>query len=477
MESGWPAGMYDGAVTDDSDYQFIIVGAGAGGAEAALFAARRGAKGVLLIEKDRLGGGALHAGAIPMRSLMGRVRAMRQLISDCSSEGEAPASLPDWINLQRRTIARLTSHLREELRATGVEMVRGEATLLGEGRIHIAQKKRHHSRPERVARAAHIILATGSKPGGSEQFWPESAVGSSLRFISLAEAPFRLVIIGGGHIGCEFACVYNALGADVTLVEKGGRLLPEMDREAGEYLRKEFEHGGIRVRLGDAARAVWGNISGEFAVAGLEVGNEQMAAEKILVATGRIPNVNGLGLEAAGVRFQPKRGILVDPFLQTTAPGIYAIGDVNGLCTLADSARAQAQIAVENALGERHSFRREETPRHVHTDPPISAIGVLEDEAVAAGRTAAVASVRFRSMNGLRGASEPGMLKLIADAETRQLLGGMIIGDQAPDWIGKLGALVRARADALHLASEPEDPEGFTAALRDCGRQIFAQGL
>jgi dihydrolipoamide dehydrogenase len=473
----WRAPRWDAwnnASMKNEEYEIVIVGSGAGGAEAALLAARGGARGVLLIEKNLLGGGALHAGMIPMRSLVANVRELRRLRDHSRDEAEAEASLSDWVKRQGRTVATLASELRHELCAAGVEMVRGEATLLGEGRLHIVQEGRQ-GRPGRIVQAAHIIVATGSKPRDSEQVWPESAVGNSLRFISLAEAPFRIVIIGGGHIGCEFACVYNALGAEVTLVEKGERLLPEMDREAGERLHEEFEYNGIRVRLGEAARAVWGNISSEFAVTGLAPTDEELSADKILVATGRVPNVEGLGLEEAGVQFSSERGIEVDQFLQTSAPGISAIGDVNGLCTLADAAHAQARIAVENARGERHPFLREETPRQVHTDPPVAAIGLLEDQAGAVGRAVEVGSARSRSMTAARGACEWNLVKLIADAGTRQLLGGMIIGEHALDWIARLGAAVRDRANVLEFAGEPQGDESFSAALRSCAGRMFSK--
>ena len=465
--------MHVGGMINEPDYQIVIVGSGAGGAEAALVAARRGARGVLLIEKDLLGGGALHTGTIPMRSLVGSVRTLRQLRRAGSGDVGAEGRLSEWMNHQGRTVATLASQLRHELRAADVEIVRGEATLLGEGRVHITQEDRR-GHPGRMVQAAHIILATGSKPRDSERAWPESAVGNSLRFISLTEAPFRLVIIGGGHIGCEFACVYNALGAEVTLVEKGGRLLPEMDREAGEYLKSEFEGHGIRVLLDEAARAVWGNISTEFAVARTESASEDLSADKILVATGRVTNVNGLGLDEAGVRFHAERGIEVDEFLQTTAPGVFAIGDVNGLCTLADAAQEQARVAVGNTLGDGVPFLREEMPRRVHTTPPVSAIGLSEDQAGAANRPVRAASARFRSRNALPGDHESNLVKLVADAETRQLLGAMIIGDHAADWIRELSAAVHRGARVFQMADELREDEGFTAALRSCGRQMFS---
>ena len=457
-------------------YQIVIVGSGAGGAEAALLAARRGAQGVLLIEKDLLGGGALHAGTIPMRSLLGSVRTLRRLRGAGSVDGGADARLSHWVNRQQRTVATLASQLRCELRAAGVEIVRGEATLLGEGRLRIAQEDRP-GHTGRTVQAAQIILATGSKPRDSERVWPESAVGNSLRFISLAEAPFRILIIGGGHIGCEFARIYNALGAEVTLAEKAARLLPEMDREAGEYLEREFERHGIRVLLGEAARAVWGNISTDFAVARMESTGKDLSFEKILVATGRAPNVSDLGLEEAGVRFSPERGIEVDQFLQTTAPGIYAIGDVNGLCTLADAARAQAKVAVGNALGDGIPFLREEMPRRVHTIPPVSAIGLLEDQAGAAARPVRAASAQFHLPSDPRGNGESNLVKLVADAETRQLIGGMIIGDHPDDWIGELSAAVNEGKDVLQMADEKHEHESFNAALRRCRRQMFSESI
>jgi len=459
---------------NEPDYEIVIVGSGAAGAEAALLAARRGARGVLLIEKNLLGGGALHAGTIPMRSLVGSVRMLRQLRCSGSGDAEAEARLSDWVKRQQRTVATLASQLRDELRAAEVEIVRGEATLLGEGRVRITQEERHgHS--GRVVQAGRIILATGSQPRDSERVWPESAVGNSRRFISLAEAPFRLAIIGGGHVGCEFACVYNALGVKVTLVEKGERLLPEMDREAGEYLRREFEGNGVRVLLGEATRAVWGNISSDFAVARIEPSSEDLSVDKILVATGRTPNVRGLGLEEAGVRFGLERGIEVDQFLQTTAPGIFAIGDVNGLCTLADAAHAQARVAVGNALGDGIPFVREEMPRRVHTIPPVSAIGLSEDQAGAARRPVRAASALFRSTDAPRNAGEANVVKLIADAGTHQLLGGMIIGDHASDCIGRLSAAVRDCTNVLKMGGGPRERESFTAALRRCGQQMFSK--
>jgi pyruvate/2-oxoglutarate dehydrogenase complex dihydrolipoamide dehydrogenase (E3) component len=261
----------------------------------------------------------------------------------------------------------------------------------------------------------------------------------------------------------------------VTLAEKGQRLLPEMDREAGEYLRREFEGNGIRVLLGEATRAVWGNISTDFAVARMEPASEELSVDKLLVATGRAPNVSGLGLEQAGVRFDSERGIEVDQFLQTTAPGVFAIGDVNGLCTLADAAHAQARVAVGNALGDGIPFVREDMPRRVHTNPPVSAIGLSEDQADAAGRPVRAASAPFHLTDVPRGACEANIVKLIADAGTRQLLGGMIIGDDASDCVGRLRAAVRDCADVLKMEVEPREHESFTSALRSCGRQMFSK--
>jgi len=147
--------MQVGGMINEPDYQIVIVGSGAGGAEAALLAARRGARGVLLIEKNLLGGGALHAGTIPMRSLVGSVRTLRQLHRSGSDDAEAGARLSNWVNRQQRTVATLASQLRDELRAAEVEIVRGEATLLGEGRVRITQDGRQ-DRPGRVVQAAKL---------------------------------------------------------------------------------------------------------------------------------------------------------------------------------------------------------------------------------------------------------------------------------------------------------------------------------
>lgn len=451
---------------DESFYELAIIGSGASGVEAALLGALRGAR-VLLIENHLLGGGAVHAGTIPMRSLLQSARTAREL--QRQGDGEDAARLSDWVTSQRRTVARTTERLAHELADAKVTILRGAARLLGEARIHVTENL-PTGPVERTVRAGQIILATGAKPDESEQVWPESAVGSSRRFMSLAEAPDRLVIIGGGHIGCEFACVYHTLGAQVTIIEKGDRLLPEMDREAGEFLREEFAARGILVRFGETARAIWGVTSGEFGVAGVLPDGEEFFADKVLLATGRVPNIHGLGLDEAGVRFHAQRGIEVDEFLQTTAPGIYAIGDVNGLCTLADSARAQARVAVENALGECAPFLRDETPRCVHTDPPVAAIGLLEQEARAADRPVTAASAKFRSASGT-GA----VLKLVADAASFRLLGAMIVGERAPEWIAQLSAEVRAHPNIADFAARTIPNENFATAIRAGVREMIGR--
>ncbi len=387
-------------------------------------------------------------------------------------EAEEEGLLVDWVNRQRHLVARLSNQLEEELRKAGVEIARGRARLLGGGRLLIFEG----DGPEgsgREIQAAHIVLATGARPAAPDVAAPTgriSDVGTSRSFVRLAEPPRNLVIVGGGHIGCEFAAVYNALGAKVTLIEKSGHLLPEMDREAGERLLVEFASRGVDVRLNEEAAAEWNVEPGSHRVR-MTRGGGELIAEKVLLANGRVPNVTGLGLEAAGVRFDLARGVEVDEFLQTSAPGVSAIGDVNGLCTLSDSARAQAKIVVENALGFRLRFDPGETPRCIHTDPAVAAVGLSEDRAGAIKRPVCVASVALRFPAS---AVEPaGLLKLVADPLSHVLLGGMIVAERAPEWIGELSLAVQLAVRVEAFAQVPRANESFAEAIRVCARRLF----
>ena len=466
----------------DSSYGIVVVGSGAGGTEAALHAARRGVGRVLLVDKLPIGGGALRAGAIPMRSLMASARLLRQLRNTAAIGGEsgdefAEAQLVDWINRQRHTVARLASQTREGLHAAGVETARGDVRLLGGGRLLITDRERE-GHPEREVQAAHIILATGARSGEPEEVSPGAAIGTSRRFVSLAETPRSLIIIGGGHVGCEFATIYHALGAQVTLIERNDRLLSEMDREAGEELLAEFQGRGIDVRLSREGQPVWPATPQDQAAVHLLPDDEELLAEKVLLARGRVPNVEGIDLEKAGVDYCTKRGITVDEFLQTTAPGISAIGDVNGLSTLSDSARAQARLAVENALGSHRPFDPGEPVRSVHTDPAVAAVGLSEDWALAQGRAVRVASVTLRSPTALPGldGESGGIVKLVAEpAPPHRLLGGMMVGEHATEWIDEVSLAVRLGANAEAFAAVPRGNERFAAAIGACVGQIVAQ--
>lgn len=474
----------------DNFYALVVIGSGAGGAEAALLAARRGVQRVLLVDKGPVGGGAVLAGTMPMRSLMASARLLRQfrhaadLLGLNLDENEIGVRLSDWVSRQRHAVARLAYSLREELRAAGVEIARGHARLLGDGRLRIRDDERER-RPgegaERELRAAHIILATGSKPAplsSGAAAPPEAAVTTSRSFVSLAETPASLIIIGGGHIGCEFATVHRALGAAVTLIEKGERLLPEMDREAGEWLGAALAARGVSVLLSREAHPEWRAGPGESARVRLgPEGEGELTAERVLLATGRLPNVENLGLEEAGVHYSAERGITVDEFLQTSAPGISAVGDVNCLCTLADSARAQARVAVDNALGARVPFHPHSTPRCVHSDPAVAAVGLSEDEANARGRRVRAGSAVFRSSQAPLGGVNPdeagGSVKLVADAESRQLLGGTIVGEHAAEWIDEFSVALRFGASAEDFVAAPRANTPFAEALQVCARAMF----
>jgi len=445
-------------------YSIAVIGSGSGGAEAALAAAEQKQR-VLLVENEQIGGGALHFGTIPMRALMANERLFRQLGRLAGEEEEYGQELYQWANRQRKTIAQATERLHRRLKGQGVEMIHGHGVLLGGGRLRIDLSEG----TSQEVRAQHIILATGARPREAERSWDGSAVATSRRFISLADPPGRLIVIGGGHIGCEFAVLFNAVGSKVTLIERATQLLPEMDVEAGEWFGKELERQGIEVIKGETARAVWGNTAGEYAVAHLTESGRELGADRILMACGRVPNVQGMGLDEAGVSYDPEAGIQVDCYLRTSVPEVWAIGDVNHLCTLADSAKVQARVAVQNIFGACLPFDAKAQPRCVHADPVVAAVGMTDAEARAGGLPVRTGRAAFRAPTLASGLAESrGFLKLVVAANTRRLLGATVVGESAHEWIDEFSTACHLGADIDQLASVPRFRTPIAEAIAEC---------
>jgi dihydrolipoamide dehydrogenase len=450
-------------------YQVIVIGSGSGGKDAAMLAARAGLQ-VLLVEKESLGGTCFHRGCNAIRAL--RACAMHYGAAEGSSRfGLAVDPLEtgwtDWIGTQRRVSARLTEDLSRTLERLGIQIRFGTAKLLNPNEVEISDP---YGARDRVS-GQNIIIATGSRPAFSSV--KDSKILNSDQMLKNVEIPAYLLIIGGGYIGCEFASIYRTLGVRVTLVEEKDNLLPSWDSVAGDQIWDSLEKQGVTIMLKEKvdlpAPETWTNRP----VFKLGYGTI-VSPDLTLIATGRKPNVEELGMESIGVA---NNGFVqVNEKLQTVQPNVFAIGDVNGLALLDSVAFAQARAAVETILGKSVRFNLRWVPRCVHTDPPVASTGWTEKEAIAAGHNIEVLEETIRLVTDDDRSvvdPEPIKIRLVVQPETTTLLGCQAVGAKAAEIVNLAAAALSTGLSVTQLADLAMVHPSASEALVRCLQSRF----
>jgi pyruvate/2-oxoglutarate dehydrogenase complex dihydrolipoamide dehydrogenase (E3) component len=311
----------------------------------------------------------------------------------------------------------------------GVELVRGEGRVARPGVVEAAGDQLAYD---------YLVVATGSSPvsppveglDGAETWTTKEATSSH-------EVPASLIVMGGGVAGCELAQLYRRLGSGVTIVQHGDRLMPRVDREAAELLQAAFEEEGIRLCLGAETRGV--RLRPDTAVS-LELANGvELTAEQLLVATGRKPNAEGLGLEQLGVKIS-KRGIETDDSLRA-AEGVWAIGDCTGVALFTHVGKYQARVAARNVAGRSARADYRAIPAVAFTDPQVAMVGDTESEGLVTARGELTATPRASTYEKPK---RPGFVKVAADPDRRVLVGAVAIGPEAGEWCQQLTLAIRA---------------------------------
>ncbi len=311
----------------------------------------------------------------------------------------------------------------------GVELVRGEGRVARPGVVEAAGNQLAYD---------YLVVATGSSPvsppveglDGAETWTTKEATSSH-------EVPASLIVMGGGVAGCELAQLYRRLGSGVTIVQHGDRLMPRVDREAAELLQAAFEEEGIRLCLGAETRGV--RLQPDTAVS-LELANGvELTAEQLLVATGRKPNAEGLGLEQLGVKIS-KRGIETDDSLRA-AEGVWAIGDCTGVALFTHVGKYQARVAARNVAGRSARADYRAIPAVAFTDPQVAMVGDTESEGLVTARGELTATPRASTYEKPK---RPGFVKVAADPDRRVLVGAVAIGPEAGEWCQQLTLAIRA---------------------------------
>lgn len=449
----------------------IIIGAGPGGYETAVRAAKAGLS-VVVIEKQHLGGTCLNAGCIPTKCLCHSAESPIPSPS-CVGRGEDAEALLDEANAylaaaiarKNEVVEKLKAGVAQLMKTPGITLVEGEARFLDSHTVAVKKMDNGQLSIDNEFSAHNIIIATGSVtkflpiPGAHAE-----GVVTSTEMLNLATLPQRLCIIGGGVIGLEFASIFQALGSQVTVIEFCKEVLPQFDRDLAKRLRTSLKKRGIEFHTGAAAKEIRPlPITGEGREGGLCVDFEEkgkvqsVEADLVLMAVGRAANLNSLNLADVGIEVTP-RSIVVDEHMQTNVPGIYAIGDVNGLLQLAHAASAQGRVALASILKDTKDlkFSKELIPSAVFTVPEVAMVGLTEEQLEEAG-TEYQAHKAFYRANGkaLAIEADDGLVKILTDKEGK-ILGCHILGAHASDLIHevtlamRLGATIHDIADTVH---------------------------
>jgi dihydrolipoamide dehydrogenase len=457
--------------------EIVVIGGGPGGYVAAIRAAQLGAK-VTLIEKDELGGTCLNWGCIPTKALLRGVELLESL--EASKDfgihvGEVSVDFSKLMARKDRAVKTLVSGVSGLMKSNGIEVIKGKARLISPQNMEVIDEKQQ----KLAFQAQKIIIATGSVsadlpiPGAKLP-----GVIDSNGALQLTQVPESMVIIGAGPIGLEFGTIYAALGARVTILEMLPQILPSEDPEVASSLDKSLRRFKIQTLTGCRVEEIREESEGRrkvVAIAG--EGEKTFETQYVLVAVGRGPNVEGLGLEQAGVRFG-KKGIEVNEKLETNVPGIYAIGDVTGQWLLAHFAMAQGQVAAENALGHEAYMDSRVVPRCVYTLPEVAAVGMTETQAKDAGHELKVGRFPFAANGKATILGErSGLVKIVAETKYDEILGVHIFGPHATDLIGEAVTVMGLEGTAPDMAQAIHPHPTLTEAMMEAAFDVDGRAV
>jgi dihydrolipoamide dehydrogenase len=450
----------------------VVIGGGPGGYVAAIRASQLGMK-VSLVEKDSVGGTCLNRGCIPTKAYFQNAMVLRTLsrLSEYNVRAKNVGfNLTGAKERKDKVVGTLVAGIQSLLKANRVEVIRGEASIAGPGRVLASG--------EEIC-ASRILIASGSEP--ANQSIPginACGVVTSNELLQLTELPHRLAIIGAGVIGIEFACIFNAFGARVTVLEYQPEVLGALDKEIAKRMSVFLKKQQIEVHTQTSVERIEKREDVLDVVARGRQGSLTYPADLVLVAAGRSPFIQGLGLEDLGVALH--RGfIAVDEDYQTSVPGIYAIGDCIEGPMLAHVASEEGIVAVERMAGLGSAVNYDAIPSCVFSFPEIASVGLSQEEAVSRGVELKIGKFPFAANGKAMAMSETdGMIKVLADAENT-IIGVHVIGPNASDLIQEASVVVRngLKLDDVIATIHPHPTlgEAFAEAVMDAaGRAIHA---
>jgi len=424
----------------DYDVDLFVIGAGSGGVRAARIASSHGAR-VMIAEEFRVGGTCVIRGCVPKKLLVYASR-FADDFEDAQGYGWTVAKptfhWPSLIHNKDREITRLEAAYTTTLERFKVDIIKSRAEIEDVHTVRIVDSGKK-------VRAKYILISTGGWPHHGPEIPGIQHVISSNEALDLPELPPRVLIQGGGYIAVEFASIFAGLGSKVTLIYRGTNILRGFDDDVREHLRSQMQLRGIDIRCGQTVTAVDATAEGSFVRLSDGTGIE---VEKVMFATGRRPNIKGLGLEAAGVKLASNGGIAVDRFSQTSVPHIYAVGDVTNRINLTPVAIREGHAFADTVFGGRPTpVDHHDVPTAVFSEPEVGVVGLTEAEASAEYASVDIYKTTFRPMKAtLSGRATRCFMKLVVDGATDRVLGCHIVGPDAAELIQVIGIAVKMKA-------------------------------
>lgn len=451
-------------------YDLVVVGGGKAGKSLAMLRAKKGDK-VFMVERDKIGGTCINVACIPTKTLVSSARRLAEVRTSAAYGVDLPGAdlASAGVNLEalrarkESVVGGMVEAHKKMFAAPGLDFVLGTAKFVGPKTVEATLA----DGSVRVVEGEKVLINTGTTPAippieglGDVDYW------TSEDALRLTEIPDRLVILGGGVIGVEMASMMAAFGADVTLIEGGERILAREDADVAEEMAANLAAQGVTVRTGE--RAVRVSSGGEGIVVHTTAG--EVAGTRLLVALGRTPATKGLGLEAAGVELTERGFVKVDSRLETTAPGVYAAGDVAGTPQFTHASWNDFRVLRDLFAGKDASTEGRLIPWAVFATPELGRVGMSESEARAAGRDIRVAKVAAAAVPRAKTHGHvEGFYKVVVDAETDRILGAAVIGDGASEVVASvqmamLGGLTWQRVRDAVIA-HPTMAEGLNIVL------------
>lgn len=455
--------------------RITVLGAGPAGYAAALRAAQRGAK-VTLVEKERLGGTCLNWGCIPTKAWVESAHRWRAIQEAADFGLECTAHRPNLqaiVARKNQVVETLVGGIQQLMAKQKVHVLRGQGTVVNPRLVSVQLADGSWEEVENDC----LILATGSVPASLPVPGLDlPGVLTSKEALDLTEIPSSLVVIGGGVIGLEFANVFQALGSKVTVVELLPRILPGVDGEIVRRLLPVLKKSGLEIRVSTKLLEIQKQDDQLALVLEGSKGVERVTAEKVLVATGRIPSLCGVDVQALGLQMDG-RFVKVNSYLETSLPGVYAAGDIVKSPMLAHVATAEAETAVENIFGAKQVMDYTAVPAAVYISPEVAYVGLTEEEAKEQGLAYKVGKFPFAANGRAMTLGEAqGVVKIIANEEGR-ILGAHLLGPQASELVAELTLALRWGVTAEKISHTIHAHPSLAEAVLESAQSVLGKAL